>query len=102
MPCGLRAEGPEATNVAPSRPPIRAWLLDDGMPWRQVIRFQTIAPISAAATTAVVEVESWTSPEPIVLATAVPANAPMKLNAVAMTIAQNGVSALVATDVATA
>ena len=36
----------------------------------------------------------------MVLATAVPANAPMKLNAVAIRIAQPGDSARVATDVA--
>ncbi len=63
-------------------------------------RFQTIAPIRAAATTAGVVVLSSTSPAPIVLATAVPANAPMKLNAVAMMIALRGERARVATDVA--
>ena len=47
-------------------------------------RFQAIAPMSAAATTAWVVVCSSTSPAPIVFATAVPANAPMKLNAVAI------------------
>ena len=36
------------STVAPRRPPIRAWLLELGMPSRQVIRFQTIAPRSAA------------------------------------------------------
>ena len=56
-------------------------------PSRQVRRFQAIAPRSAAATTAWVVVCSSTSPAPIVLATAVPANAPMKLNAAAMRIA---------------
>ena len=35
--------------VAPSSPPMRAWLLELGMPSRQVIRFQAMAPISAAA-----------------------------------------------------
>ena len=38
----------------------------------------------------------------MVVATAVPANAPMKLNAVAIRIAQAGDSARVATDVAIA
>ena len=52
-----------------------------------MIRFQVIAPMSAAATTAWVVVVSSTRPAPIVLATAVPANAPMKLNAVAIRIA---------------
>ena len=49
-----------------------------------------IAPIRAAATTTRVVVCSSTRPLPIVLATAVPANAPMKLNAVAMRIALRG------------
>ena len=75
------------TIVAPSRPPISAWLLELGSPRRQVIRFQTIAPMSAAATTAWVVVASSTRPAPIVLATAVPANAPTKLNVAAMRMA---------------
>ena len=82
-----RARARRATIVAPSRPPISAWLLELGRPSYQVIRFQAIAPMSAAATTAWVVVCSSTRPAPIVLATAVPANAPMKLNAVAMRIA---------------
>ena len=61
--------------------------LDDGRPNHQVIRFQVIAPRSAAATTACVVVASSTKPAPIVLATAVPAKAPMKLKAVAMRMA---------------
>ena len=84
MPSMLRAPTPAATIVAPMSPPIRAWLLELGMPRRHVIRFQAIAPISAAPTTAWVVVDSSTMPAPIVLATAVPANAPMKLNAAAM------------------
>ena len=51
---------------------MRAWLLELGMPRRHVIRFQAIAPMSAAATTAWVVVASSTRPAPIVLATAVP------------------------------
>ena len=49
-----------------------------------------MAPMSAAATTAWVVVSSSTRPAPIVLATAVPANAPMKLNAAAMRTACAG------------
>ena len=64
------------------------------------MRFQTIAPMRAATTMAWVVVASSTSPEPIVLATAVPAKAPMKLNAVAIRIAWRGWSARVATEVA--
>ena len=88
--------------VAPRRPPIRAWLLELGMPHSQVMRFQAIAPPSAAITMAEVVVASSTRPAPIVLATAVPANAPMKLKVVAIRIAWLGRRARVATDVAIA
>ena len=81
---------------------MRAWLLELGSPRAQVIRFQTIAPTSAATTTPWVVVSSWTRPDPIVLATAVPANAPMKLNAAAIAMACRGWRARVATDVAIA
>ena len=53
-------------------------------------------------TTACVVVASSTRPEPMVLATAVPAKAPMKLKAAAITIAWRGWSARVATEVAIA
>ena len=76
--------------------------LELGRPKYQVMRFQAIAPRSAAATTAWVVVWSLTRPEPMVFATAVPANAPMKLKAVAMRIAWRGRRARVATDVAMA
>ena len=81
---------------------MRAWLLELGRPSHHVSRFQTIAPRSAAATIACVVLASLTRPAPIVLATAVPANAPMKLNAVAMAMAYAGRSARVATEVAMA
>ena len=61
-----------------------------------------MAPISAAPTTAWVVVASSTSPAPIVLATAVPAKAPMKLNAAAIRIAWEGRRTRVATEVAIA
>ena len=61
-----------------------------------------MAPISAAATTTCVVVCSSTMPAPIVLATAVPAKAPMKLNAAAMSSAYCGRRARVATQVAIA
>ena len=64
--------------------------LELGIAKYQVMRFQTMAPMSAAATTAWVVVSSSTSPAPMVLATAVPANAPMKLNAAAMSTAVAG------------
>ena len=90
IPSMLSAPTPLAMIVAPSRPPISAWLLELGRPSHQVIRFQVIAPISAAATTTWVVVCSSTMPAPMVLATAVPAKAPMKLNAAAMSSAYCG------------
>jgi len=41
---------PPATD-APSKPPMRAWLDELGMPRRQVSRFQQMAPMRAAITT---------------------------------------------------
>ena len=102
IPSMLRAPTPAAMTVAPMRPPISAWLLELGRPSHQVMRFQVIAPISAAATTTWVVVSSFTIPAPMVLATAVPAKAPMKLNAAAMSSAYWGRRARVATDVAIA
>ena len=64
IPSTLSAPVPAATIVAPSRPPIRAWLLELGRPCCQVIRFQAIAPMSAAARTAWVVVASSTRPGP--------------------------------------
>ena len=61
-----------------------------------------MAPRSAAARTTWVVDASATSPLPIVLATAVPAKAPMKLNDAAMRIACWGLKARVATEVAIA
>ena len=100
MPSMFSAPNPAPMIVAPSRPPMSAWLLELGRPRCQVMRFQVIAPMSAAATMAWVVVASFTRPLPMVLATAVPRNAPMKLNAVAIRMAQPGDSARVATDVA--
>ena len=67
---------------------MRAWLDDDGMPSRQVMRFQTIAPTSAAAMTVC---DTPTSvlirPSPTVWATAVPVRAPTKFATALMPIA---------------
>jgi hypothetical protein len=100
IPFTFKASVPTAMIVAPSSPPISAWLLELGRPRCQVMRFHEIAPINAAATMACVVVCSSTRPLPMVVATAVPAKAPMKLNAVAMRIAQPGDRARVATEVA--
>ena len=91
--------------TAPSSPPISAWLDELGMPSRHVIRFQAIAPTSAAATidlalrspSGVVA-----SPDAIVFATAVPVRAPTKLAVADMRIACSGRRARVETDVAIA
>ena len=102
IPGRLSWSNPAPTMVAPRSPPMSAWLLELGRPRRQVRRFQKIAPTNAAATIACVVLASLTSPAPIVLATAVPANAPMKLNAAAIAMACDGRSAWVATEVAMA
>jgi hypothetical protein len=39
---------PPAINPEPMRPPINAWLLDDGRPKYHAIKSQTIDPISPA------------------------------------------------------
>jgi hypothetical protein len=101
-PSHLTAPVPLAAIVAPSRPPMRAWLEELGRPSHQVIRFQVMAPMRAAATTTWVVVCSSTRPAPMVLATAVPAKAPMKLKEAAMRSAYWGRRARVATDVAIA
>src|SRR5688572_23000095 len=91
-----------ADSAAPHRPPISACEDDDGSPRHHVIRFQTIAPSSAQISTC--EVTATTSvstrPEAIVLATAVPANAPIRLVTAASITAWPGESTLVATTVA--
>ena len=101
--------GPPPAIDAPSSPPISAWLDELGMPSRQVIRFQTIAPTRAAMTTIWLGstpvpglVSGLTSPEAIVLATAVPVSAPTKLAVADRTMAYSGLSARVDTDVAMA
>src|SRR5882757_10379962 len=50
-PLQTAAEIPALAMPPPSSPPIKACELEDGMPNPQVIRFQTIAPTSAAKTT---------------------------------------------------
>jgi hypothetical protein len=54
------------------RPPINAWLLDDGRPKYHVIKSQTIAPINPAKITYTVENSGCIIPFPTVLATAAP------------------------------
>ena len=98
-----------ATTPTPVSAPIRACEEDEGRPFHHVMRFQTIAPITAASTmtrpcragipdSAV----RSTMPDPMVLATSTPSSAPRRLNAAAMTSATLGVSARVETEVAMA
>jgi hypothetical protein len=56
---------PPAINPELIRPPINAWLLDDGSPNYQVIKSQTIAPISPANLTYTVENSGCIIPIPI-------------------------------------
>ena len=71
MPSTLRASTPAATMVAPRSPPMSAWDEELGMPNHQVRRFQAMAPMSAATTTASVVVSlvdearrRWSWPRP--------------------------------------
>ena len=93
---------PAEMSDAPSSPPISAWLDEDGMPSRQVIRFQMIAPTSAAAITVWDSTLGSMIPPLIVTATLVPTSAPAKLAVELIAIAQPGRSARVLTDVAIA
>ena len=102
MPSMFHEEMPAEMSDAPSMPPIRAWLDDEGIPSRQVIRFQMIAPTSAAAMTAWDSTFGSMIPPATVCATAVPVRAPAKLATELMTIAQPGLSARVLTLVAIA
>src|SRR5690625_3272531 len=91
-----------AANAAPTRPPTSAWLELDGKPCHQVIRFQMQAPSKALIRK---YAPSWTTsaltrPSAIVLATAVPSNAPIMLVTAAKNTAWPGVRTLVATTVA--
>src|SRR5258705_11088824 len=91
---------PAEANAAPHKPPMSAWLELDGRPIHQVRRFQAIPPIRAHIMVLSVMRFLSTSPVPIVLATAVPANAPMRLNTVDNKMACRGVNTRVDMDVA--
>src|SRR5688500_18225150 len=83
----LNAPTPAWATTAPQSPPMSACDELDGMPHHQVSRFQTIAPMSAANTTSCVTSLVSAKPEAMVLATAVPKIAPMKLKMPAMNTA---------------
>src|SRR5688500_18928491 len=67
-------------SAAPTMPPISACEEEDGSPKYQVVTFQTMAPTSAAPTTAKPCEECGVSMMPLatVTATPVPARAPMR------------------------
>src|ERR1700733_1114767 len=106
IPWPLTAELPTDANDAPISPPISAWLELDGIVKYQVIRFQVIAPINAASTTASPSMppvaDAGTIPLAIVVATLIEMNAPTKLSVAEIITATTGLSAPVAIDVAIA
>ena len=87
-------------------PPISAWLELDGIVKYQVIRFQVIAPISAASTSASPSLPASTvgstMPLAIVAATLIEMNAPAKFRIADRITATRGFRAPVAIDVAIA
>ena len=101
-PCHWTPFDPDCTSAAPTRPPINACEELDGSPSRHVIRFQTIAPISAASTVFSFARPVSMIPLPTVFATAVVTNAPARFATAAMSTARRGESARVETEVATA
>ena len=101
-PCHCTPSRPDWAIAAPTRPPISACEELEGNPARQVIRFQTIAPISAASTVFSLARPVSMIPLPTVLATAVVTNAPARFAIAAISTASRGESARVETEVATA
>src|SRR5947208_12358724 len=93
-----------AASAAPTSPPISACDDDEGSPKYQVIRFQAIAPISAANTTCnpPAPVGGSMMPAPTVAATLVEISAPTRFITAARPSAMRGVSALVETATAIA
>ncbi|MEY9807902.1 hypothetical protein ABIF30_007509 [Bradyrhizobium elkanii] len=86
---------------APTRPPISACELDEGIPSPQVITFQTIAPTNAAKITVASTTDGSMIPVPIVLATCRPKTAKAtKLKKAAQNTAYCGRSTRVETMVA--
>src|SRR5216684_6186430 len=95
------AEIPALTQPAPNSPPTSACEDDDGMPRPQVIRFQTIAPVSAPNTTRGSTMAASMMPVPSVCATCRPKNRKaMKLKNEAQATAYCGFSTRVETMVA--
>src|SRR6266566_4278636 len=89
-----------AARHAPQSPPTSACDELDGNPTHHVNRSHTMAPSSAQTRISDVTIFGSTNPEAMVLATAVPHSAPMRLVAAAITTAWRGVSTFVETTVA--
>src|SRR6185312_16830201 len=106
IPWTLTADDPTSAIAAPIRPPINAWLELDGIVKYQVMRFQVMAPINAASTTASPSAPPVTAgstiPLAIVAATLIEMNAPTKFRHAEMITAVRGFSAPVAIEVAIA
>ncbi len=100
-PLQTAAEMPALAMPPPTKPPISACELEDGIPNPQVIRFQTIAPISAAKITWASTTAGSMMPVPMVWATLRP-NTPnaTKLKNAAHSTAYCGRSTRVETIVA--
>src|SRR4051794_21933329 len=83
----------DAASADPTRPPISACEDDDGSPKYQVIRFQTMAPMSAANTTCRPPEPLGGSmiPAPTVAATLVETGAPPRFMTAARASATRGV-----------
>src|SRR6185437_201481 len=95
------AAHPPRAIAAPAYPPINACDELEGMPKYQVMRFQAIAPSSAARMTFGLTKLCVIIPPPIAFATASePVNAAAKLNVAAQSTAANGLSTRVPTIVA--
>ena len=88
--------------MAPTTPPMRAWLELDGIPAYQVETFQMMAPASPAKITGRVT-RSWdTMPLAMVAATESERKAPTRLSTAATLTAVRGLKAPVAMEVAMA
>ena len=92
-----------AASAAPTRPPMRAWELEEGSPYHQVMRFHAMAPSRPAITiTRACEPVPGSMVSDTVVATFCPRNAPTKFMIAAMASATRGVRARVETEVAIA
>ena len=102
MPDHFTEELPAWTSMAPTTPPMRAWLELEGVPRYHVTTFQRIAPIRPANTTFKVTKLASTIPLAMVAATDNDKKAPTKFNIADSPTAARGFSAFVAMEVAMA